>query len=127
MSLFEEVSIREELPGSPGWYNITGDDNPRSCGRVWFDGTHFDFARASVSSAHLFNNNTYLYWLRPLRWQPMRTAPANGERILIKDEIANVFVAWFHGTNQGRDLWCYHLGDYACFVHQPKGWMPVPQ
>ncbi len=60
------------------------------------------------------------------QWMPIATAPTKGESVLIANDAGDIVVAWFHGTNQGKDLWCYFMGDYACFVHNPTYWMPLP-
>lgn len=57
-----------------------------------------------------------------MQWQPIETAPRDGENVLLADESGSMIVGfWNNRTNAWDD------GDYRSFMTWPTHWMPMPK
>lgn len=60
--------------------------------------------------------------LAPYQWQPIETAPKDGEVILVS-HIFNDQIYWVEAAKQKYGAWFSPTGHA---VHQPTHWMPLP-
>ena len=60
--------------------------------------------------------------LAPYQWQPIETAPKDGEVILVS-HIFNDQIYWVEAAKQKHGAWFRPTGHA---VHQPTHWMPLP-
>ena len=60
--------------------------------------------------------------LAPYQWQPIETAPKDGEVILVS-HIFNDQIYWVEAAKQKYGAWFRPTGHA---VHQPTHWMPLP-
>lgn len=60
--------------------------------------------------------------LAPYQWQPIETAPKDGEVILVS-HIFNDQIYWVEAAKQKHGAWFCPTGHA---VHQPTHWMPLP-
>ena len=61
--------------------------------------------------------------LAPYQWQPIETAPKDGEVILVS-HIFNDQIYWVEAAKQKHGAWFRPTGHA---VHQPTHWMPLPE
>ena len=61
--------------------------------------------------------------LAPYQWQPIETAPKDGDVILVS-HIFNDQIYWVEAAKQKHGAWFRPTGHA---VHQPTHWMPLPE
>lgn len=67
-----------------------------------------------------------------MKWRTIRTAPKNGERVLVTDGIIVEIAFWAEDYNTRKKSWCIaHSGDDfatgSYYAHaEPTHWQPLP-